>query len=957
MNWFRNFRSKAAQKQPAVSPSRKRARPRLEQLESREAPANDIFTVTGAPGQQVSMHFEFHARHSQFWNEIGVFEVSDDQGRLDGLLPGDPGYVEAALAAAQTVFRAGDFEGAETDLSFATGTRLAFYLVQHNTLENVLRTNPENRPIPQRQVFFSIDVANRDRFDHMFVRKFGDRSIRMFWEDAFGGGDRDFNDAVINLSYNTQDTSLALGVDGQFVTTRFKKLRASTPFRNEVGFFEVDDATGAIDGIDPGDPGYAQAAIERGNTIFGRNTRVGAVRNRVLSGGGFFGFYLIQHGTARSFLRRNPDNSLTARGPFAFFSFEAANPDGAEHFKWLSNTKFAFEDGLNGGDKDFNDFVGTIHMLNPANSTPFVVSAIPNKTVGELAPNDRSIDLAGVFRDLDFGNSVVRVATNKGTFDLELFDKDAPRTVTNFLNYVADGDYANAIFHRRANSPFVLQGGGFEFVASGGNSSLPAIPADPPVANERDAVNRPNVRGTIAMAKSTADNATNQFFFNIGGNSVGDAVNLDDPNNTGGFTVFGRVVQGDMSLLDQLAAIPTSQQGGVFNEIPLDNFTGAAFPSDLERDDLIVINGITVLRRPEFLTFGLVNNSNPSVVNVSLVHNHVVLDYLAAGQSIITVSATDKVGHTAVTSFTVTVTDDDTAPPVIALGGSEGNQTDAQNQTFTWNVTDPGSGVASTTVSITKDGTEIHSATTNTGSFDFNSFGPGVYVMTVNATDADNESPGDALSSSATRTVTVTDDDTTAPAIALSGSEGSENDGQDQVFNWNVTETGSPPLTVSVIITKDGNVIQTSTAESGSFDFNSQGLGVFVMTVTASDADNDWASDSLTSNADRTVTVTDDDADPPVVTLGGSEGTELQAGTQQFTWDVVDVGSGVASVNVSVTKDNVEIFTSTAASGVFNFDSEGAGVFVITVGAADSDNDWAGDAANSTGNTRTVTVV
>jgi cyclophilin family peptidyl-prolyl cis-trans isomerase len=752
------------------------------------------------------------------------------------------------------------------------------------------------------------------------------------------------------MSYNTQDTALAIGAEGQAVLTRFRKLRASTPFRNEVGFFETDDATGSIDGLDPGDEGWAAAAIERGNTLFRPRAAVGAVRNRFLSGGGFFGFYLIQGSSSNAFLRRNPNNSLKG-GPLAFFSFDAANPDGAEHFKWVSNTMFRFEDGLNGGDKDFNDFIGTIKMFKPANSAPFVATPIANKTVSETAANDQTIDLAGTFRDADFGNSVVRIATNKGTFDLELFDRDAPRTVTNFLNYVTDGDYANAIFHRRANSPFVLQGGGFMFVNNGGNSSLPAIPADPSVANERDATHRPNVRGTIAMAKSTADNATNQFFFNIGSNSVGDAVNLDDPNNTGGFTVFGRVVEGDMSLLDQLAAIPTSPRGGVFNEIPLDNFTGASFPSDLERDDLIVINSITLLRRPEALTFGLVNNSNPSVVNVSLVHNHVVLDYLAPGTSVITVSATDIVGHVATTSFTVTVTDDDSAAPVIALTGSEGNQTDADNQTFGWTVTDPGSGVASTSVNITRNGVQIHTATTATGNFDFNSFGAGTYVMTVTATDADNESPGDALTSSATRTVTVIDDDTTAPAIALSGSQGNENDGQDQVFSWNVTETGSTPATVSVIITRNGTQIHTSTSATGSFDFNSQGLGEYVMTVTATDADNDAASDSLTSTDTRTVTVTDDDDDPPVVTLGGDEIDK------NFTWNVVDTGSGVGTVSVTVTKDGNSIFTSGLASGNFDFNSEGAGDFVITVNASDADNDAAGDASSSNGNTRTVTVV
>jgi hypothetical protein len=123
------------------------------------------------------------------------------------------------------------------------------------------------------------------------------------------------------------------------------------------------------------------------------------------------------------------------------------------------------------------------------------------------------------------------------------------------------------------------------------------------------------------------------------------------------------------------------------------------------------------------------------------------------------------------------------------------------------------------------------------------------------------------------------------------------------------------------------------------------------MTVTATDADNDAASDSLTSTDTRTVTVTDDDDDPPVVTLGGDEIDK------NFTWNVVDTGSGVGTVSVTVTKDGNSIFTSGLASGNFDFNSEGAGDFVITVNASDADNDAAGDASSSNGNTRTVTVV
>src|SRR5205823_4413621 len=104
-----------------------------------------------------------------------------------------------------------------------------------------------------------------------------------------------------------------------------------------------------------------------------------------------------------------------------------------------------------------------------------------------------------------------------------------------------------------------------------------------------------------------------------------------------------------------------------------------------------------------------------------------------------------------------------------------------------------------------------------------------------------NDRTGDALSSSASQSVTVTDDDTTPPIITLGGSTGLENDGQDQFFTWNVEDPESGLAFVSVMVTKDGTPIFTSTGENGTFDFNSYGLGEFQIFVSAGNADNDWA--------------------------------------------------------------------------------------------------------------------
>ena len=55
---------------------------------------------------------------------------------------------------------------------------------------------------------------------------------------------------------------------------------------------------------------------------------------------------------------------------------------------------------------------------------------------------------------------MIRFETTLGDFTVELFEKDAPVTVANFLKYIDDGFFDGTIFHRIVPG-FVIQGGGF----------------------------------------------------------------------------------------------------------------------------------------------------------------------------------------------------------------------------------------------------------------------------------------------------------------------------------------------------------------------------------------------------------------------------------------------------------------------------------------------------------------
>src|SRR5687768_10627855 len=188
-------------------------------------------------------------------------------------------------------------------------------------------------------------------------------------------------------------------------------------------------------------------------------------------------------------------------------------------------------------------------------------------------------------------------------------------------------------------------------------------------------------------------------------------------------------------------------------------------------------------------------------------------------------------------------------------------------------------------------GNVIQSFTAASGSYDFNSLGLGTYEISLSATDADTDWTGDQLSNLGTRTVTVSDDDVAGPVIVITGSQGSENDGQTQVFNWNVTDAGSGLSALSIVITRDGDTIFSTTdlaQASGSFNFNSYGLGEFKIEISATDNDTDSAGDKLSAQGSRSVTVTDDDTAVPVIVLGGSQNSENDGQDQHFTWNVTD---------------------------------------------------------------------
>jgi peptidyl-prolyl cis-trans isomerase B (cyclophilin B) len=153
----------------------------------------------------------------------------------------------------------------------------------------------------------------------------------------------------------------------------------------------------------------------------------------------------------------------------------------------------------------------------------------------------------------------VVVETDLGTFEMDLEDDKAPKSVKNFLDYVDAKHYDGTIFHRVIPG-FMAQGGGYD-------TSFEKRPVRAPVENEGDNGIK-NARGTVAMARtSDPHSATAQFFVNVKDNDF-----LDHTGKTTnwGYAVFAKVTSG-MDIIDKIVAVKTGARGPFAKDAPIEN--------------------------------------------------------------------------------------------------------------------------------------------------------------------------------------------------------------------------------------------------------------------------------------------------------------------------------------------------------------------------------------------------
>ncbi|WP_129125162.1 peptidylprolyl isomerase [Geomonas oryzae] len=167
--------------------------------------------------------------------------------------------------------------------------------------------------------------------------------------------------------------------------------------------------------------------------------------------------------------------------------------------------------------------------------------------------------LAGGAMAAEAKNPVVLIETNQGNVKVELFQKEAPISVKNFLDYAKSGFYKGTIFHRVIPG-FMIQGGGF-------TQDLEQKQTKAPIKNEA-ANGLKNERGTLAMARTNVvDSATAQFFINVVNNDFLNHRPTAGPMGYG-YAVFGKVVEG-MDVVDKIAATRTGIGSNGMPDVPV----------------------------------------------------------------------------------------------------------------------------------------------------------------------------------------------------------------------------------------------------------------------------------------------------------------------------------------------------------------------------------------------------
>ena len=162
-------------------------------------------------------------------------------------------------------------------------------------------------------------------------------------------------------------------------------------------------------------------------------------------------------------------------------------------------------------------------------------------------------------------NSIIRIITDKGNLEVEVYENKAPITATNFLKLCDDEVYKEASFYRvvrmdnQQQSPVKIE------VIQGGLRIDSLVEMFQPI--EHEITQNTGIKhrdGVISMARNKPGSASTEFFICIGDQPELDFGGKRNPDGQG-FAAFGKVIRG----MDVVRSIQAGEDLGQMLKTPV----------------------------------------------------------------------------------------------------------------------------------------------------------------------------------------------------------------------------------------------------------------------------------------------------------------------------------------------------------------------------------------------------
>jgi V8-like Glu-specific endopeptidase len=191
----------------------------------------------------------------------------------------------------------------------------------------------------------------------------------------------DDSSVVVNPTFNLQKATEDIWVANGSGNVKVSLAGKNSSQLNEIGIFKLA-ADNTINGIAPGDAGFARAALANSTTLFTvlpDATANGLDLSRIfqVANNDRVGFFLVPNGSIQDKLKNNSFNDIV-------FSIDSANPSSRDHLRVIDNAGAFTLEWEQGNDQSFDDLTNSLAIDSSTNSALSSISGFQGQNEGEI---------------------------------------------------------------------------------------------------------------------------------------------------------------------------------------------------------------------------------------------------------------------------------------------------------------------------------------------------------------------------------------------------------------------------------------------------------------------------------------------------------------------------------------------------------------------------------------------